>query len=643
MKTTGATVLWLFLKIIKYLFWAAVAAFIFIVILLLSRYQDIKAAAAAGLAGKEEISAAVAALQSQNWTEAEARAIQGQEKFAASLASLDRLQNNYLIAHIRPLSSQVNDLEYLLKTAEILSRSLVRVVPLAGDLATLYSGKGQGDFSSLPAADKYRLLQKIYEAEPELNGLKANLDLAVMNLDKIKRFGVLYPVYNRLSDIKGELSQAANLLENTLPLTMILPILGGYPQASDFLIIFQNNDELRPSGGFIGAYGLLKTKDGEIVSLQTGDSYHIDMPAIGRWTKEPPAAIAKYLKVENWWFRDANWSPDWPTSAQTAQSFYNGEIAAVGQTPLDFRGIIGITPDFVADLISLVGPLTVQGQTYQPENFQELLQYNVEMAYKEKNISEWDRKDIINDLLAELKDKLFKLPSEKWLSALKIINQNIKEKNILLYFNDPSQQALADNLGISGRIAQPTQDYLMVVDANLAAFKTDAVVKKSVEYSLQAGAQDWQATVKLRYEHQGGFDWRTTRYRSYTRIYAPLGSVLEKIDGLDEEKNDFNTTDDWENNKTIFGFFFQVEPGDSREISVHYRLPQAVSALSADNSAYRLLVQKQPGRRTDRLTVKLNFNQEITASQPAGIAMSNQGISFQTGLEEDQAFLVNLK
>jgi hypothetical protein len=264
------------------------------------------------------------------------------------------------------------------------------------------------------------------------------------------------------------------------------------------------------------------------------------------------------------------------------------------------------------------------------------------MAYKEKNISEWDRKAVINDLLAELKTKLFKLPAGQWFDALKIIDRNIQKKNILIYFNNSDQQALIKNLGADGAIASGTGDYLMVVDANLAAFKTDAVVKKDLAYSLRPTDSNWQATVKLSYDHQGGFDWRTTRYRSYTRVYAPLGSVLEKIEGIEKDKNDFNASDDLLLKKTVFGFFFQVEPGDSREITIQYRLPGTLFSGRA-GSSYQLLIQKQPGRRTNSLDVNLTFDKVVADSSPAAAGHSAKSLNFQTDLEQDRNFIVNFQ
>lgn len=593
--------------VLKYLILIAALSLILILILLSSAYGDLKKATAAGLAGKTALTSAVVAIKTQDWSTALNAATQAQLKFSEALGALEDSRQHSTISNVGPIVSQINDLEYLLKTGEILSRSLERVLPIAQELDHIRSGTASHNFIDLSINDKSSFLQLIYESEPELNGLKANLDLATLNLDKIHRIGVLWPIYNQISDIKQELNQVSLIMTKLSPLIKLLPALAGHPNSSRYLLILQNNDELRPTGGFIGVYGILDVKNGTIISLRTDDSYHLDMPASqsDKWNMEPPAPLKKYLKVEKWYLRDANWSPDWPQSAKKIIEIYNGESVAIGQASDLFTGIIAITPDLVADLIKLVGPLTVNGATYNSDNFQSLLQYNVEVAYKDQAISSWDRKNIINELVAELKTRLFNLPSTNWTKLFTILNNNISEKNIQIYFFNPAWENLARTLEVSGEVANTNHDFLMVVDSNLAAFKSDVVVKKDLSYSLITDNSGARASVKLNYRHEGKFDWRTTRYRSYTRIYAPLGSQLIALNGVEQTTADISVTADPTLNKTVFGFFFTVEPGNSREITLNYRLPLSLND-ELRSGKYQLLVERQAGQRINSLTVILN-------------------------------------
>lgn len=605
MKNSIVYVLSFALKLLKYTLIVGVVFFILTIILLANTYKNFQSTYKLGLEGKNQLSQAISQVKNKNWDEALKNSQLATLSFSNSLENLEKSKSNIIIKKIPFFQNQVKDMEYLFKTTEILSRSLERSIPLISSLDKIKSGAAGQNFTNLEETEKAKFLKLIYESEPELIGLKANLNLALININKIHKIGVLWPIYNKISEYKLQLQEAVALSTNLVPMAKLLPALGGYPNESDLLIILQNNDELRPSGGFIGVYGLTKTRNGDIISLKTEDSYHLDMPAVGKWVKEPPIPIGKYLGVENWYLRDANWVPDWSLAAQKINEIYTGESLAVGQVAPNFSSIIAVNPDFIIDLIRIVGPITVKGETYTPENFQELLQYNVEIAYKDRNISSWDRKDVINELLNELKIRLFNLPAASWPSLIKTINKNIDEKNIQLYFQDAGLQSLVKEIGASGEVKQTSDDFLMVVDANLAAFKSDAVVKKRISYSIDQKNGNTSASLVLNYRHEGDFNWRTTRYRSYTRIYAPMGSHLVNSSGLDKDKADWTTLNDPILNKTIFGFFFTVEPGTEKEIILNYSLPDNINKLITNNS-YKLLVQKQSGRRTQELKVNLN-------------------------------------
>lgn len=596
MKTSQAI-----LKTFKYLSILIALAIIFLIAVFVSSYSDLKGAAASALSGKRNLEVAVSFATSRNWSEAELANGNAKSDIEASLADIGRVKDKLVFQKIGLLKNQLLDLEYLLNTASLISSSLEQALPLGARLDEIYKDSLTHSFESLPLAKKQDFFQLIYESEPELNGLRANLELASLNLNKIKKIGILYPAYAEISDLKDQIAMAEKLLAKASPLTRLLPALAGYPSASDFLIIMHNNDELRPSGGFIGVFGLLKVENGELEHLQTYDSYHLDMPSVGLWKKEPPAQVKKYMKVQNWYLRDANWSPDWPTSARQIQEIYYGESKAISQVAPNFSGVIGITPRFVSDLLKLVGDIEVDGKVYTPENLQELLQYSVEVDYIEQDISQWDRKQVINDLLEELKNRLLKLQTSRLLDLFDILESNSKSKDLQLYFNNPAWQSLVNELGASGEIVNPSKDYLLVVDANLGAFKSDSVMVKDIDYRLDFQGTKAKSYLELSYKHEGGFDWRTTRYRSYTRVYTPLGSHLNSIKAagaLNLEADSINSYDDLNLQKTVFGFFFSLEPGTEGSLKLDYDLPPGLINKS-EMENYNLVVQKQAGRRTN--------------------------------------------
>lgn len=600
-----------FFSFIKYLLLTILLAIVISVVIFLPSFKDLKVVAEKSMEAKTSLEKAVSNLKDLDLIAASEKSGSAQLRFSEALLYLDKVSQRKVVQALPFFRSQFNDLKYLIRTGEITARSLntssILLENLVGTFLSSEILTSLDDESNIES--KIELLKFAYEAEPELIGLKANLELALLDLDRINSFGILYPIKGQISFVKEELEIVIDNLERASYLSKIIPSLAGYPEAGNFLFIMQNNDELRPSGGFIGVYGLMKTKNGSVDSLITHDSYHLDMPASisGRWNLQPPAALNKYLKVEKWYLRDANWSPDWPSSARNIAEIYQGEKLAISETTDPFTGIIALAPDFVAELLDVTGPVMARGELYEKENFQELLQYSVEVSYSEQDISSWDRKDVINEIVYELKNKLTKISIGQFYSLLNIISNNIANKNIQLYFSDDYLQGLAQRLNATGEVKNNIGDYLLVVDANLGAFKSDAVVKKSINYDMNLEDSLSRVNLRLNYRHEGGFDWRTTRYRSYTRVYVPLGSKLNKLEtfGLAKIENDsIISYDDKDLGKTVFAFFFTLEPGTAGGIDVEYELSDSLTNYFKNNS-YSLLLQKQSGRRTESFDFQL--------------------------------------
>lgn len=604
---------------LRLILWAAAILLLSLIISFIASWNNWRDFSKAALNGKNQLSGALHSLSGKNWEEADTNLKAAENSFQTGQQKIEALRQSWFPAKFGFGARQLDDLERLNTGALIISRSALRGSALAKNISASSFGKND-NFQDLSPEKKAAFLQSLIALEPELNGLKANLNLALYNLNNIKRFGILWPLRKQLDAARRQIADGENLLTESLPVIRLIPAFSGYPEPVHYLIMLQNNDELRPSGGFLGSYVRADIADfGEIKRLEADDVYHLDMPAIGKTSFAAPAPISKYLKVDNWYLRDANWSPDWPQSARQIQTMFQAESAAAGQSEEPLDGILAITPDFVANLLRLTGPITVRGESYAPENMQALLQYNVEIAYKEGDISSWDRKDIINELINALQEKILSLPLNKYPELASRLNESLKRGDILIYFNDPKRQNLAQNLGASGEIKMVNGDYLMVVDANLAAFKSDAVMQKNIAYQVEKKSERLQANLKLNYYHNGGFDWRTTRYRSYTRVLAPLGSELIRLSGLETAEADIISYDDDSLQKHVFGFFWSIEPGKSKEISLEYYLPSNLSDILRTNNVYTLYVQRQPGSRINNLSFSFNPDKNIIQTSPQSL------------------------
>jgi len=502
-------------------------------------------------------------------------------------------------------------------------------------------------FFDLTIEQKRSILDKLFQSKFIFREVRNNLEIAVESLDKIPNGGLIEPLAGIVEPLKVNVPKFNKLINAILPIADVLPQLTGYPEPRTYLFLLQNSDELRPTGGFIGTYGIIKVQDADITYFDTDDIYNLDFGAQNKLQILAPEPIQKYLDQKYWFMRDANWSPDFPKAARKVEWFYHVE----GGSEEKIDGIIAVTPSVIQSLVGLVGDMTLpilesQSITFTPENLTEELEYQVEFAYVDQGIHVSQRKDIVGDMADELINRLFELPLSQWVELTGIFETALNEKHLLILDKDPDINSIIEANGWAGEVKQTEGDYLMVVDANLASLKTDSVVEREIEYNINQGENgELISKVSITYHNNGEFNWRTTRLRTYTRVYTPLGSELIKGEGMmkKDRSNEVGTVDVEEDlGKTYFGAFISIEPGESRTLSFEYKLPSNI----IENGGYELLIQKQAGTTGHDLKVGLNFNKDIEAFSPVGFGIATKVggriINFETDLKMDREFKVNL-
>ncbi|NCN25341.1 hypothetical protein COT94_01305 [Candidatus Falkowbacteria bacterium CG10_big_fil_rev_8_21_14_0_10_37_14] len=494
------------------------------------------------------------------------------------------------------------------------------------------------NFNAMSDQDKRELLAAILAGRELLPNAKSDFTEARHRLAAVERPDIFWRFGLETTILDQHLAKLETWLDSAESLTLLLPAIAGYPKNANYLFILQNEDELRPTGGFIGTYGLGVVEAGTVKRLDTHDIYHLDLPVKDKLKVEPPTPIKKYLGQQNWYMRDANWSPDWPTTAQKLLWFYREEnrLQDKPESLTDFDFIVGLTPKVIIDLIKLTGPIVVREQVYTPENFVELLQVNTEKDFANFGFSRFDRKLIVGEITTELQKRLMTDLNKYWQPVLESLQTNLQNKDLLIWSKDEVISKYLIEHNWRGEIMKTASDYLLVVDANMGALKTDAVMKRGLNYKLEETSDGLTAKVIINYAHRGGTDWKTKTYRSFTRIFVPKGSELLKVTGFFGSEAEVITGE--ENGQTWFGAFIQIEPGKIGDLSFEYKLPYSVY-IRLLNKGYSLLLQKQPGKTVDDLRIDLSFKKPINGHEPANLSAVKQGSRvYWRGYQEGDQF-----
>ncbi len=525
--------------------------------------------------------------------------------------------NNYYKDGERGLNAAIKGIE----AGEILTGAIAPYADVLGF-------KGKGSFSGGSTEERLvKIVETLDKIMPQIDESIKKLDEAqqeiqLINPNRYPKQIAKKPVREKIEQTKSKFSNLAVSLKETEPILEVLPALLGHPDSRKYLVIFENDGELRPTGGFITAYSILTMESGKIRADNSNDIYSLDKKNPYK-VKTPPEAIQKYLLsadlktgiVPYWYLRDMNFSPDFFESMKVFEENYQ---KIPGEPEID--GIIALDTKILKDLVMLLGDLEVPGfgkftmnEDKRCHNIPQIvceLEYIVDTPIGGEKV---DRKGVLGPMMQALMQKAMTAPKALWPRLLKIALQDIKEKHALLYFNREDEQKAAEAFKAAGRIVDYDGDYLHINDSNFGGAKSNLFVEHTVEQEINIDNNGTvEKTLTLTYvnpepmdncnlERKSGLCLNGV-LRNFIRVYVPKGSKLIEMMGSEVEAKSYDELD-----KTVFeGFFTLRGDGGKAKLVVKYTLPFEIK----DNKTYNLLIQKQPGTLGHKYIINLDNQQE---------------------------------
>ncbi len=372
-----------------------------------------------------------------------------------------------------------------------------------------------------------------------------------------------------------------------------VPSLAGFPVPKRYLVLLQNNSELRPSGGFISGFGTVRMFWG-IPLVNFSDSYTLDT---GREVV-PPYPFEKLIGDDpfysGWQFRDANFSPDFPTSAKQVMAFY-----AMTYPDVYFDGVVALDFHVVEDLLRVFGSISVDSERFTADNFFMQIQRLSKDVDLHNEEALRGRKGFLAGLAKSLVREMMFSPLH-YRATVSVLKRNLDEKHIQFFSQHESLQKKIVRKGWDGVVSRDTQeDFLHVNVANIGGRKADRYMQRAYEYTVTFPFEG-VPHVKLieTFTHQGDYNLQSDRYQAYVRTYVPMGAKLTGSDTDSVDKVQFGE----EFGTQYFGNTLVMMPGERRVFVYEYDLP---ATIIADNYTLRLV--KQAGTDADnfRVTVRM--------------------------------------
>lgn len=445
------------------------------------------------------------------------------------------------------------------------------------------------------------------------------------------------------------LSREFNLGEIRSTIRAVLPLVNnaneilGKSSKKTYLVLLQNNMELRPTGGFIGSFALLTFEDGRFINLEVQDVYSADGQLKGH--VEPPAPIKEHLGEAAWFLRDANWSPDFPTTARRSAWFIEKEL---GQK---VDGVIAVDLEIAKQLIAAAGPITLNDFNEQitEQNLYEKTQYAVEGDFFPGSRA---KKDFLTALSRELFFEFFgqenDLTTKKMAVFARSVLSVLNSRHMAIWIDNSDVMNELRKVGWDGGLRSPVcrnqegciADYLMVVEANLGVNKANYFLDRS--FSLEIAPQEKELSHKLTITYQNRSQdgvWPGGDYKNYVRFLLPTQAsnfstrIINPTTG-EELKPELDVILEKEEKRSV-GMLVTIPAKQERQVVFSWGVP-----IKTESKEVVFLWQKQLGTGNDPLWLnfKLPEEQELVSVFPTPSLTELSSVGYNTNLAQDLVF-----
>ncbi len=396
------------------------------------------------------------------------------------------------------------------------------------------------------------------------------------------------------------------------------------------LLIFHNPSEIRPAGGFIGSYGDIVVREGQMQNIEVGDIYWPDHPKNFERKVVPPLPLQRI--TTDWGARDANWFFDFPASAKNVIGFLESS-KIYQEATTTFDAAIAVNTNVLGSILEVVGPIEAPEyeMTITKDNFLPELQREVETG-RDKEPGK-NPKRILSVITPTILDRLGALGDEAKRQLMEKLRIHVEEKDIMFYSKDEVLASFLRSRGQDGGVYDLPNgfwgSYIAVVNANIAGEKTDAFMEQSILGKIDVSS-DGSSFVHLGIlrAHRGENEkdrWYRAENKNYAQIFANPDASFVGVEGntkgvkyegrydkkVYEEIPELKAIEEtsvliadkgvWTMSafgKKVFATWFNTPAGEAKTLALQYQIAGETNKDLKKAKPYVLIFERQSGVRS---------------------------------------------
>lgn len=379
-------------------------------------------------------------------------------------------------------------------------------------------------------------LEAISRLESDLGRVRTASDDAVVRLESLDLSSSISPVRSGATTLLDQLRTLRSTVRAGETATRLLPPMLGAKGSRNYLLVVQNNAEVRATGGLPGFLTTMTATDGKLEIGERESS--LKFPILTRPVLPlSPGERALYGPVLGEDIRDTNLTPDFPRSAQLMTAMMQREY---GQK-LD--GVVSVDPVALAGVLRATGPIKIGPDVFTADNLTEQL---LNRPYQR-----FDTQEKQNTYFGGVARGIFDaLLNEKvnQVTAVRQLARAAGERRLLVWSSDADEKKLIDGTAVAGELPRDTgrtphvgiylndataakMQYYLDYTGSLSSLKCTGDGSQSVRAGLVLRSSAPRDVSKLSPFVTGNGNYAPKgSIRTNLRIYAPTGATVTRLE-----------------------------------------------------------------------------------------------------------------
>ena len=439
------------------------------------------------------------------------------------------------------------------------------------------------DFSSLAVEGGGINLEPFRQAEgalPEITSAFTDAKVVTDGIDRTNLLPIVTEPLDQVAQIVDQAAPSLTLVQKYLP--SLLAAAGG-DGPKTYLVVFQNNAEIRATGGNPAASSVMVVDNGRMELKEQSDSMAFYAAGqAGRSVLDlPESTLALYPDTFTRYSQDYTFTPDFPTTARLFESLWDRTDGS------QFDGVMSIDPIVLAHMLEVLGPVDLpSGEQITAENAVKLLLSDAYQRFGDAG----DNGRSSDEFFAMVSSTVFsRLAGGQWnpIAMFDQLTRSAQEQRINLWFTDEQAQALVTEVGLDGGLrpdnATSTQLGIYLNDFSIGKLEYHL----TTDISATCNAADRTVNVSMNM-HNGITDDITNAYTLGFRnsdyglpkttmmlnalFFAPPGATITAMDPGDGDIPSLSRSG-VENNNTGESRMVTLGQNENRTISYTVQLP----------------------------------------------------------------------